>query len=212
MPESLSRLTLAVIFSFVFLVGTPSKATSQTYPIDCAILLCLSGGWRTSAPCTKARVEFIRRVTPWPIEPPLQIWRCPMGASYQTEDNHGPSPFLHDILLGGAGDPPQSFVDAMPAINLAADLVEKRNGNSKANSLQYTATLQPIRKRADIDISGAEFNFVRTIRVIDVRFAWQNEAGEDGRCERSARVTQVSRTKSPWGRSSIVSVLRMKCR
>jgi hypothetical protein len=60
----------------------PTQASAQTYPIDCAILLCLSGGWPASVPCARARAEFIRRITPWPVEPPLQIWRCPMGASF----------------------------------------------------------------------------------------------------------------------------------
>ena len=59
----------------------PMPARAQTYSIDCAILLCLSGGWPASVPCARARAEFIRRITPWPVEPPLQIWRCPMGAS-----------------------------------------------------------------------------------------------------------------------------------
>jgi hypothetical protein len=42
--------------------------------------------------------------------------------------------------------------------------------------------------RADIDISGPEFNFVRSIRVFDVRHAWQRESGQDGDCNRSATV------------------------
>ena len=63
----------------------PAPARAQTYPIDCAILLCLSGGWPASVPCARARAEFIRRITPWPVEPPLQIWRCPMGASYESD-------------------------------------------------------------------------------------------------------------------------------
>jgi hypothetical protein len=25
---------------------------------------------------------MIRRITPWPIEPPLQLWRCPMRAEF----------------------------------------------------------------------------------------------------------------------------------
>ena len=52
---------------------------TEAYPIDCAILLCLSGGWPASTECSSAKAEVIRRVTPTPIEPPLQIWRCPMG-------------------------------------------------------------------------------------------------------------------------------------
>ena len=60
-------------------VGTSERA--EAYPVDCAILLCLSGGWPASVESAQARAVFIQRITPWPIEPPLQIWNCPMHAS-----------------------------------------------------------------------------------------------------------------------------------
>ena len=52
---------------------------APAYPVDCAILLCLAGGWPANPHCDAARATFIRRATPWPVEPPLQIWRCPMS-------------------------------------------------------------------------------------------------------------------------------------
>ena len=55
--------------------------SASAYPIDCAILLCLAGGFPASAECSAAKAEFIRRITPWPIEPPLQLWNCPMRSS-----------------------------------------------------------------------------------------------------------------------------------
>ena len=61
------------------------------YPIDCAILLCMAGGFPASAECSAAKVEVIRRITPWPIEPPLQLWRCPMGGSAVSLPNGGGS-------------------------------------------------------------------------------------------------------------------------
>uniref|UniRef100_UPI0030EDFB0F hypothetical protein n=1 Tax=Yoonia sp. GPGPB17 TaxID=3026147 RepID=UPI0030EDFB0F len=48
--------------------------------------------------------------------------------------------------------------------------------------------LQLVQDRADMDISGPEFDFVRSIRVYDVRYARQNESGRDGDCDRSATV------------------------
>ena len=57
--------------------GFPTSPVNA-YPIDCAILLCLAGGFPSSAECTAAKVEMIRRITPFPIEPPLQLWNCPM--------------------------------------------------------------------------------------------------------------------------------------
>ena len=62
---------------------------ADAYPIDCAILLCLAGGFPASAECSAAKAELIRRITPWPVEPPLQLWRCPMGS--------------HNVSLPGGG-------------------------------------------------------------------------------------------------------------
>src|SRR6056297_3476269 len=76
----------------------PMSARAQTYPIDCAILLCLSGGWPASVPCARARAEFIRRITPWPVEPPLQIWRCPMGASHELDRSPNDTERLFEVL------------------------------------------------------------------------------------------------------------------
>lgn len=70
----------AILVSMLALYPT----TSLAYQIDCAILLCLSGGWPASVECSAAKAEFIRRVTPFPIEPPLQIWRCPMLTATQV--------------------------------------------------------------------------------------------------------------------------------
>ena len=60
-------------------VLSAAPQSADAYPIDCAILLCLAGGWPANPHCDAARAEFVRRITPWPVEPPLQIWRCPMG-------------------------------------------------------------------------------------------------------------------------------------
>lgn len=54
---------------------------ASAYPIDCAILLCMAGGFPASVECSRAKAEVIRRITPWPVEPPLQLWRCPMSIS-----------------------------------------------------------------------------------------------------------------------------------
>lgn len=55
--------------------------SAKAYPIDCAILLCMGGGFPGNPVCNAARAEVIRRITPWPVEPPLQLWNCPMHAS-----------------------------------------------------------------------------------------------------------------------------------
>jgi hypothetical protein len=125
------------------LIGSVEPA--QAYQVDCAILLCLAGGWPASAPCAHARAVFIQRITPWPIEPPLQIWRCPMGVAFD-----GPAPLssmerLYDITF-----------KAEPAISVP----------------DLTVPLVPVQadEGADVDISGDEFDFVRSIRVYHIEF------------------------------------------
>lgn len=101
------------------LSAVPQQA--DAYPIDCAILLCLAGGWPSNPHCGAARAEFIRRITPWPVEPPLQIWRCPMGGhggglplaalpTSPTDPSDGePTPSADIDISGPAFDPVRSI-------------------------------------------------------------------------------------------------------
>lgn len=77
-------LLILITLTLAPIIALPAPA--RAYQIDCAILLCLAGGFPPSAPCAAARAEMIRRITPWPIEPPLQIWRCPMRAGFRLEN------------------------------------------------------------------------------------------------------------------------------
>lgn len=84
MKGPLITSSLGVLFGLVILLAQPARG----YPIDCAILLCLAGGFPASNECSAAHAEMTRRITPWPIEPPLQLWRCPTaGASGMLSDN-----------------------------------------------------------------------------------------------------------------------------
>src|SRR6056297_3272089 len=138
--ELLSRRLLSMRYSFKKLlpsiavalalagVSLPMPARAQTYPIDCAILLCLSGGWPASVPCARARAEFIRRITPWPVEPPLQIWRCPMGASYESDRLSNDAVRIFDVLYRPNNRRPlQSLpVDDLVPTDRALRLVQDR--------------------------------------------------------------------------------------
>jgi hypothetical protein len=167
----------------------PTQASAQTYPIDCAILLCLSGGWPASVPCARARAEFIRRITPWPVEPPLQIWRCPMGASFDGPTKSRPTDRIIDALFHGAETPPNFSSPVYDHAALGDDRLDVEGLNATwGNLVMADYALHLAQDRADIDISGPEFNFVRSIRVFDVRHAWQRESGEDNDCNRSATV------------------------
>ena len=208
MRQLLKKLLPSVAVAFIVTsFSLPVPARAQTYPIDCAILLCLSGGWPASVPCTRARAEFIRRITPWPVEPPLQIWRCPMGASYETSPPpNSANRIIETFFQNNSTGPLQSF----PARN-NSDPIEAawRTPYANENLVPTDWALPLVQDRADIDISGPEFNFVRSIRVFDVRYARQHESGRDGDCNRSATVvlgTYGIQGDFSWQRSSITAL------
>lgn len=76
------KAALAVSFAAATYAVSVNQAVA--YPIDCAIVLCMAGGFPASAECTAAKAEVIRRITPIPIEPPLQLWNCPMAISKEV--------------------------------------------------------------------------------------------------------------------------------
>lgn len=204
-----ARVFLALGMSALSLMSSPSKVTAQTYQIDCAILLCLSGGWPASVPCSRARAEFIRRITPWPVEPPLQIWRCPMGASFDVDRTTRPKAQFFDVYASARSPLPQSFPMASEHFNVEANPAVIRLNGSQGTALLEGLALQLVQNRADIDISGPEFNFVRSIRVFDVRYARQHESGRDGDCNRSAAVvlgTYGTQGSFSWARSSLTAL------
>lgn len=186
MKNILRSSVLALATAAVGIAAAPERAQAQTYQIDCAILLCLSGGWPASVPCARARAEFIRRITPWPVEPPLQIWRCPMGVAYTVDPDTLTADRIYDILVKLDDAPVQSYPSA-PLTDFALEpepAVVRRSGGS-ANPLPEGFSMQFVQAEgggADIDISGGEFNFVRSIRVYNVTYARQYESGQDGDC------------------------------
>ena len=189
MKNILRTSALALATAVAGIAAAPERAQAQTYQIDCAILLCLSGGWPASVPCARARAEFIRRITPWPVEPPLQVWRCPMGAAYTVDPDTLTADRMYDILLElDEAAPTQSYPSA-PLTDFALEpqpAVVRRNGGT-ADPLPDGFAMQLVQDGggADIDISGQEFNFVRSIGVYNVTYARQHESGRDGDCNRS---------------------------
>ncbi len=64
--HSRKQYLLAAAFSLL-----SSNQPAQAHDIDCAIILCLAGGFPSSAVCTAAKAEMIRCVTPIPVQPPI---------------------------------------------------------------------------------------------------------------------------------------------
>jgi hypothetical protein len=122
-------------------LSTANITPAAAYPVDCAILLCLAGGWPASMECAQAYTVFIARITPWPVEPPLQIWNCPMKASLRREA-------LVEHFL---------------------DVALRQNAAPKFTPLPDSLLL-PVADQADIDISDPAYDFVRSIHVYQIEF------------------------------------------
>lgn len=152
----------------------PVKAPA--YPIDCAILLCLAGGWPASAQCAAAKAEFIRRITPWPVEPPVQVWRCPMGGAQL----HEPMTPIPATDARGVEFAPASDVSLVQEPYVPDPI------RSLLNQVQLTET-------ADIDISGPDFDFIRSIVVYQINWSKredENSAG-DGVCRSTVQFYRI---------------------
>ena len=190
MPNILQAAASTVAIAAAGFLAASDRADAQTYQIDCAILLCLSGGWPASVPCARARAEFIRRITPWPIEPPLQIWRCPMGVAFEVDPSQTDTQRFFDIAMERTA-PMQSYPDTpLPDRPLTPQPAVARFSGGSAARLPETTMLQLVQDysedngTADIDISGAEFNFVRSIRVFNVRASQWESNNDDSECLR----------------------------
>jgi hypothetical protein len=135
-------------------LSTATITPAAAYPVDCAILLCLAGGWPASVECAHARAVFIARITPWPIEPPLQIWNCPMPASFPMTE--WPLAPLFEVALRTEGPLRLTAVPDTPSDVLS------------------------VQDSADVDISDLAFDFVRSIRVFEITY--QQRRNRDGDC------------------------------
>lgn len=180
MRHTVRSTAAAAAITLAGLLG--STAPGQAYQVDCAILLCLAGGWPASAPCAHARAVFIRRVTPWPIEPPLQIWHCPMAASYSGTAPLAPVKRLHDIVFRSR---------ALNSVSHAAPLVVPVQSD----------------EQADIDISSNAFEFVRSIRVYHIQFSqWEDREGNCLRSDTTRLGAYGVQGEFRWERASAAQV------
>lgn len=126
-----------------------------------------------------------------------------MGAFYRSIAPSNDPNRLYDILFSGQDRPQPQSSPATEYITTEVAVLKFNDLNTRL--LAQGFALQLVQDRADIDISGPEFNFVRSIRVYDVRYARQHESGRDGDCNRSATIylgTYGTQGEFSWARSS----------
>lgn len=161
-----------------------SAPKADAYPIDCAILLCLAGGFPTSAECTAAKVELIRRITPWPVEPPLQLWNCPMT---------------------GAGMPPLPSMGAdglTPEVRQFRDGIEIYHVNYNASRNSGGVDVSDSTQRGSYDEAG---NFFWARRDLASTPSWVRETVGYSFSEQTLRARGIAmRTRDHNGEASEV--------
>lgn len=190
-------------------ISTPATLLPQraeAYQVDCAILLCLSGGFPPSEPCAHARTVFIQRITPFPIEPPLQIWNCPLGIADGSTPNS--SKQFYDMAFKNAPPAMSSYPDDPHAFDTFRPGRNEPNAPIEATYQQRPSIKQEdivdasnngvfdpnafltliAGERADIDISGPTYDFVRSIRVFNI---WiDRDRDDDGGCSSSMSIEE----------------------
>ena len=67
----MKRQLLALPIALV--MGSCSPQQVRAYDIDCAIMLCMAGGFPPSAVCARAYRTMIQRIMPWPSLPPFGV-------------------------------------------------------------------------------------------------------------------------------------------
>ena len=141
------RLLTPVLFVAVFTLGSTKE--SKAYDIDCAIILCMAGGFPPSAVCSAAYAEMIRRITPWPSLPPFgvctyagPVTAAGQGGSRNEVDTSRPEfGWLHRTRVvwwsGGErenneGDRNWSWsVNSCDGENSACNIIQRRQGTGR---------------------------------------------------------------------------------
>ncbi|WP_299960858.1 hypothetical protein [uncultured Roseobacter sp.] len=171
-----------------------SPMQASAYEVDCAILLCLSGGWPASAECNHARAVFIQRITPWPVEPPLQIWHCPMGAAMNEGSVTTPGERLRKLAEVGAQE---AVFAASYSPNSAQEIgtmpaeFERRNVDTSVSEMLRLVSGEMSQENgiADIDVSGPEFDFIRSIKVWNILHYSHAKRGRNDECREQSNIT-----------------------
>lgn len=171
-------------------------APAYAYPIDCAIFLCLAGGWPSSPDCNVARAEFIRRITPLPVEPPLQLWRCPMGVTSGSADM---SPMQRlDAIKSSSANPlpelPRTYGKTPQVIDVtyseepwllldASDALKWTPLGAPLATISAGSPALPEPTLANVNLSAPDFDVVRSIRVWHIRHYSYKVREREGPCE-----------------------------
>ena len=95
----LTVAALGIVAGATVLQPAPARATD--YDIDCAVILCLAGGFPTG--CGAAYSYMIRRITSVPPKPPFGF--CAMGDLSDIDFPDNDDPRAHEAMIDVIDDP-----------------------------------------------------------------------------------------------------------
>lgn len=95
--------TLLALFAVaaLLLVAQPKPAQAEDYDMDCAVILCLAGGFPTG--CSAAYSYMIDRITSTPPKPPFGF--CAMGSLSDVDFPDNDDPLAHEAMIAVIDDP-----------------------------------------------------------------------------------------------------------
>ena len=102
-----------------------------------------------------------------------------MGAAYDIAPSRSGSERIYNALL--LADSHQTASVLIEVARAGAVTHPRKPEGKRARPEQ---DLHQVQERADIDISGPEFNFVRSIRVFHMQYVRQHESESTGDCDR----------------------------
>lgn len=167
----------------------PQPAAAESYDLDCAVILCLAGGFPTG--CAAAYSYMIRRITSVPPKPPFGF--CAMGSLSDVDFPDNDDPRAHEAMINVIDD-----------ANVARTLRSVRAEVARGRPRMCERSDESYHCTSMIELNGDGSNLFRGVRGQPYQGFWR----------RGKRVTFVDQTGNPQslGDAEHYKIVSQDCR